>query len=178
MAATAVSVFVDDAVRGDLPSVCVKTGQPADLVIRTRRPVGTGGTGAMWLLVFLGPPGWLALLIVAMLGQAQETLTVRLPYTQAAWDHERSVRRSWIAMVLGGAAVLLVALVAAGPLRLVWFTAGLAFVLGGFLVWSFSYFEDVGVSLDASRRWVTLSRVHPAFARAAEARNATAGPRR
>ena len=132
----------------------------------------------MWLLFLLGPIGVLALMIVAVLGQTQERLTVRLPYTQAAWDHERRIRRSWIAMIFGGAAALIIALVAAGPLRLVWLTAGLAFVLGGFLVWSFSYFEDVGVYLDASRRWVTLSRVHPAFARAAEARNAIAGPRR
>jgi hypothetical protein len=177
MAATAVSVFVDDAVRGDLPDVCVKTGQPSDLVIRTSRAVG-GGSGPMWLLFLLGPIGVVALILVSVFGHAQEYLTVRLPYTQAAWDHERRIRRSWIAMIFGGAAALIIALLAGGPLRLLWVTAGLGLLLGGFLVWSFSYFEDVGVSLDASRRWVTLTRVHPAFARAVEARSATAGPRR
>ena len=36
----AVSVFVDDAIRGDLPLMCAKTGEPADLKIRMRQPVG------------------------------------------------------------------------------------------------------------------------------------------
>jgi hypothetical protein len=39
---TAVDVFVDDAIRGDLPLVCAKTGEPADLLIRMRQPVGGG----------------------------------------------------------------------------------------------------------------------------------------
>ncbi|HTJ74306.1 MAG TPA: hypothetical protein VL337_02990 [Acidimicrobiales bacterium] len=180
MAATAVTVFVDDAVLGHLPPVCVRTGQPADLVIRTRRPVGGGGGGggAIWLLVFLGPPGWMALFLLALVGPAGETLTVDLPYARAAWARERQVRRFRNALILAGVVCLALALMRPGPFPLLWVVLGLGSLLGGFLVWSFSYFDDVGIYLDASRRWVTLSRVHPAFARVVEAGNATAGPRR
>ena len=52
----AVSVFVDDAIRGDLPLVCAKTGAPADLLARIRKPVG-GGMGGLWLLALIGPMG-------------------------------------------------------------------------------------------------------------------------
>ena len=75
----AVSAFVDDVVRGRLPLVCAKTGEPADLVIRMRQPVGSGLRSWAWLLVFFGPPGWLALLVVLMVAPAGEYLTVRIP---------------------------------------------------------------------------------------------------
>ncbi len=73
-----VSVFVDEAVRGRLPMVCAKTGQPADLLVRTTQSVG-GLPGAAWLLVFLGPPGWGILLLLALFGSGQESLTARIP---------------------------------------------------------------------------------------------------
>ena len=37
--------------------------------------------------------------------------------------------------------------------------------------------ETVGVSLDASRRWVTLSNAHPAFVAACEAHTASRAQR-
>lgn len=42
-------------------------------------------------------------------------------------------------------------------------------MLAGGLFWSYDWFTDVGIDLDVTRRWVTLSRVHPAFAQAARA---------
>ena len=71
-----VSVFVDDAVRGRLPHICVETGLPADgkLVVEQSR----GGIGFAWLLIFLGPIGWIALVVVAVLAR-RETLAVRAP---------------------------------------------------------------------------------------------------
>jgi len=74
----AVSVFVDEAVRGRLPMVCAKTGEPTETVIRMSRPIGSGVAGMAWLLVFLGPPGWVALFLVMILGPGAEHLTVRI----------------------------------------------------------------------------------------------------
>lgn len=69
-------------------------------------------------------------------------------------------------------------LVRFGPFPLLWLTVGSTLLLGGFLIWSVTYFQDPGVYLDGSRRWVTLTRVHPAFVRAAQAQEAAAGSRR
>ena len=83
-----VSVFVDDAVRGRLPHVCVETGQPADgkLVLSRSR----GGVGPGVLLILLGPIGWIALFVIACLAR-RETLTVSLgpgrpPADASPWD--------------------------------------------------------------------------------------------
>lgn len=165
----AVEVFVDDAVRGRLPQVCVKTGEPADLDIVTSRSVGERTTSLVWLLVFLGPLGWLALFLFLALGPGPERLTVRLPYTRAAWDRERHRRQIWILLGMAGVVAWLVALVDRQLLPLVWLAAGAGLLLAAFVVWSLAYFDDIGISLDASRRWVTLTRVHEKFAAAAAA---------
>ncbi|MDQ6724595.1 MAG: hypothetical protein M3066_00215 [Actinomycetota bacterium] len=173
----AVSVFVDEAVRGRLPMVCARTGQPADLMVRTTRPVGGGLGGVAWLLVFLGPPGWLALIVVWVLSPGQEQLTVRLPRTSASYASERQLRRStWIAFLLGAAALTLALATAqltlaaqapAGQPRL-WLALGVLLIAGALVLHGREYFNGVGVSLDASRRWVTLTGVHPDFVRAVE----------
>ena len=62
----AVTVFVDDAIRGDLPLVCAKTGEPTDLMIRMRQPVGGGLPAAAWLLLLLGPMGIIILVVLAL----------------------------------------------------------------------------------------------------------------
>ena len=161
----AAEVFVDDAVRGRLPRVCVKTGALADMDVRRSITLGRLG-GGVWLLVLLGPLGWLALVAVAVLGPRRETLTVRLPYSRAAWDAER--RRRYQVALLGvvGFAALALALVARQLFPLMWVAIGVVALLAAFVLGSVAYFDDVGVSLDASRRWVTLTRVSPAFAAA------------
>ena len=171
--AAAATVFVDDAIRGDLPDVCVKTGRPADITMTRRHRVGGGGLGVAWLLVLLGPLGFVVLILVAVLAPAGEQLTVRLPYTQAAFDAERGRRTLYVAMIGLGAMALLTAGLRFGP-----FPAAASALIGGALVlagavfWSYDWFTDVGIYLDVTRRWITLSRVHPAFARAVEARAA------
>jgi len=164
----AVSVFVDDAIQGRLPGLCVRTGAPADLLIRTRAPVGGGLGGAMYLLVLFGPPGWLVLVLWAFLAPGSEQITVRLPYTQAAWDDERRQARLRLAMLGLGPALLLMALVRPGPLPQVWLVLGVASLIAAAVLYTVHYMGDTGVYLDGSRRWVTLTRVHPEFARAAQ----------
>lgn len=175
----AVTVFVDDAVLGRLPYLCVKTGAPAEGLLTVRTPVGTqAGLGVWWLLVLAGPLGWLGLFVIALMtGNGADTLTVQVPWTEAAQSQvdeaKRRRRHLWLAcagiagltlVVLGLgdgagftgqlAAVLLLA--AAG--------VGIAAVVAGVVVAR----TNVDVRIDASRRWVTLDGVHPDFAHAVE----------
>jgi len=162
-------VFVDDAVRGDLPLVCVVTGQPTDFVVRDKVPIDPG-LGAWWLLVLLGPIGWVVLVLVA-LTRRPPMLTVRLPMSDETFDRLESAKRGirvgvllFGAGVVGGLAAVTVdlprsLLLVAGIVALV----GVGLAVAGRVALAF---RQVGVSLDASRRWVTLRRVSPEFAHA------------
>ena len=78
-----VTLFVDDAVQGHVPMVCVVTGAPADGVHRVEQSIGPPAW--VFVLLLLGPIGWIALVAI----QACSTsLTVRLPKTVAAVDRE------------------------------------------------------------------------------------------
>lgn len=162
-----VSVFVDDAIRGDLPPVCVRTGEPADLTIRMQRPVG-GLPGALWLLLLLGPPGWVAFFVISLLGPGTEYLTVRVPMTRA--EYERNAARARLRTGAMGVAVapILLAFIRPGPFPALWLvlTAGLLVTAIALQVTIRSH--AVGIHLDASRRWVMLANVHPAFVAAVE----------
>lgn len=161
--------FVDDVVLGELPPVCAKTGAPADL--RARVTAGVGGlSGWAFLLVFLGPLGWIVLVVLALSGSGRETVEGWVPMSEAAYEGVRA-RRRIIIVGLAVTALSLLALVVAGassvsPLpALALLAAGvLAITVGAVLADR----ADVGVSLDGSRRWVTLDRVHPAFAAAVD----------
>ena len=177
-----VEVFVDDAVRGRLPHICVKTGVTADGRLRVEQE--RGGLGFAGLLVFLGPLGWIVLAMLiggALVGGAgrREVLTVRLPYSEAAVDHEIAIRRLRLRSAAVGAGALLVAValgatghMTPGRLDLCALVTAVAAL--------FSAAQHVrlvrlrvGVELDASRRWVTLAGVHPDFARAVEHQHAS-----
>jgi len=172
MAAT--TVFVDDAVQGNLPPVCAKTGAPASRRLTIHQDL-TGGLGAAWVLVFFGPLGWLVLFLVAAT-RSRSTLTVRIPYADAELEtYVRTARRTIHLAIGTGAALLLVfgaafGLALSDPSPLV--IAGLAvLVVGGIAVLvngALARRMLVGITLDASGRWVTLSRVHPAFAAACD----------
>src|SRR3954447_16017408 len=100
----AAEVWVDDAVRGNLPGVCVKTGAPADGLVRIEEEHGS--LGLAWLLVFLGPIGWIVL-IALLATNRRELFTVRLPYSNAAWQRERRLgRQRSIGLVVTGALVV------------------------------------------------------------------------
>ncbi len=182
-----VTVFVDDAVRGTLPPVCTRDGVPTIDHLRYRQAVGDGARlGAAWLLVLTGPLGWIALLFIATSRQGgAEVLSVSLPWSQDAYERQRTAdhrRRASGCGAAAGAIVLAIgwasgylerlptpleALVVAGLVA----ASGLALII--FLVASAAARrERVTIRLDASRRWVTLGGVHPDFAAAVSARDA------
>ncbi|HVL05572.1 MAG TPA: hypothetical protein VM388_06265 [Acidimicrobiales bacterium] len=162
----AVSVFVDDAIRGDLPLVCAKTGEPADLRVRVRQPVGGGFPLVVWFLLFLGPLGIVALVVAALLSPPPEYLTVRIPETGESFGRERQMERWRLAALGAGVGLPFLGIVGVGMFPLLWVGAGLGcWVVAGALTWML-WRQSIGVSIDVSRRWVTFSGVHPAFAEA------------
>jgi hypothetical protein len=167
----AVTVFVDDAVLGRLPAVCVKNGTLTnDRLTFTQDVGGRAGLGVAWLLVLAGPLGWIGLFIIAATRQNDELLTVTLPYSEAAHLRLRQALRArsqamWVMMgaLLGAFVSLLFRTTDSRLLAL-----ALAVVATGALIKSImeaSIVKNamVRLSLDASRRWVTLSGVHPNF---------------
>jgi hypothetical protein len=162
----AVSVFVDDAILGRLPLVCAKTGEPADLLIRIRQPVGGRLSPLLLLLLVLGPFGIGALLLMALFGPAPEYLTVRVPQTDVAWHHERLLERLRLAAFGAGVALCLGAIVRPGILPGLWLACGAVLVVAGASLHVMVLRQQIGVSLDASRRWVTLTGVLPTFVEA------------
>lgn len=174
MAAT--TVFVDDAVRGSLPPVCARTGVPTRKRLTIHEDL-TGGLGAAWVLLFFGPLGWLVLLLVAA-ARRRRTLTVRIPYSDQELDRYVRTARRTVHLALGTGALLLACLAAGFGLALsdpaplvaaglvVLGVGGIAVIVNGTLARRLV----VGIDLDASGRWVTLSGVHPAFAAACDTR--------
>lgn len=166
-------VFVDDAVLGRLPAVCAKSGvDTPDHLIMTVPGGGNEGLGIAWLLVLAGPIGWLGLIALQLTRRA-ETLTVRVPYCDATYDTLRRARRTrrnvGIVMVLAFLLALLVAIPATFGARA---AAALGATCVGMLIMYITETvrirrASVGVALDGSRRWVTLSRVSEFFAASA-----------
>ena len=173
----AVSVFVDDAIRGDLPLVCAKTGEPADLMIRVRQPVGGGLPAAAWLLLLLGPLGVVGLFVLALAWPGAEYLTVRVPETEASFQNERQLERWRLAALGAGVFIPFLGVFGVGMFPLLWLASGAAFlVAAGALTWML-WRQSISVSIDVSRRWVTLAGVHPNFVEAVQRQEATPGRR-
>ena len=179
-----VMVFVDDAVRGDLPPVCSRDGVPTRDSLGRNQEIGDrAGLGIAWLLLLAGPLGWLGLILIAASRSGRgEALHVRLPMCESAYQRMRGARqprdRSTFALLIATVATLL--LFAMGDTTVLTqfgflVAGGVAVVSLVTLVMGSLRFEraNVGISLDASRRWVTLSNVHPEFAAACEAHNAS-----
>ena len=168
----AVSVFVDDAIRGDLPRVCAKTGEPADLVIRMRQPVGGGIPAWVWLLLFLGPLGVFALLLAALFAPSAEYLTVRIPETESSFQRERQLERWRLAALGAGVTLPFVGVFGVGMFPLLWLVSSVAsFLAAAALTW-FLWRQSISVGIDVTRRWVTLTNVHPAFVEAVDRQEA------
>jgi hypothetical protein len=182
----AATVFVDDAVLGRFPNVCVKTGAPAEGLLTVHTPVGADTRlGVWWLLVLAGPPGWLALVVLSWGSNGNgETLTVQVPWTEAAqqdYDEARRQRRQRglvaLALVVGG--VLVGVSSESSGTRLLTSLMVLAafgfFVARMVAIWHVDR-TTVDVRIDASRRWVTLGGVHNDFAHAVEVARAGRQP--
>lgn len=166
-----VQVFVDDFVLGDLPMVCAKTGAPADGKAPASTSVG-GVPGWAFLLIFLGPLGWIALALVAFTGPGSETVAGWIPMTEEAF--ERIIRARRMLRTAVGLAVLGLVLVLMGGSSLgLWSIPPLVLTVGAALATVAAAVASdrsrVSITLDGSRRWVTLGRVHPAFEAAVEA---------
>jgi len=186
-----VTVFVDDAVRGTLPGICVKDGVATADQLVVRDPLGDrAGLGVLWLLLLAGPLGWLGLLVVAWSrGGRGEVLTVQVPMSEPAYQRIQAIRRRRRNALLVIAASLVVALIVlassgsagdASEGKMVALLAA-ATLVGGVVTLLITDGRlrqaQIGVDLDASRRWVTLYRVHPEFVRACAAQEQRQGQR-
>lgn len=182
------TVFVDRVVRGELPGICVIDGVDTDDTFTLRREVGGGARlGVAWLLVLAGPPGWIGLLVMALLRSGRaELLTVRLPFSEAAYSRLQAAKRQalvgWCLLAAAAIAGLVVAVAEmrvgfAALASVVVIAAGASGLLE--LARGMSRTSDltVGIELDASRRWVNVRSVHPRFADATHATD-TLRPRR
>jgi hypothetical protein len=166
-------VFVDNAVLGRLPPVCTKTGLSTTDLLSFRTAVGgSEGLGIAWLLLLLGPFGWLGLAIYAMTRRS-ETLTVKLPYCESAYAELRNGRRIKRNAGVASIVFLVLALLLLIPQTFAAHAGAAALGaigLGMLLMYSVKSFHVrrmvVGVELDGSRRWVTLNGVSDAFANA------------
>ncbi|HWE67301.1 MAG TPA: hypothetical protein VG298_11730 [Acidimicrobiales bacterium] len=178
-----VTVFIDDAVRGTLPAICAKEGIPTQDRLNLRSQVGgSTGLGVAWLLILIGPIGWLGLFIIALAQRPSDYVTARLPFSEFAYRRmtvSRRLRRIWTAVT--ALAITLFALVAISADGLDARSAAAALGAGALAAVVMAVLASrrfslamVGVELDASRRWVTLTGVHPDFARAAHEQTALA----
>jgi hypothetical protein len=167
-----VIVFVDDAILGRLPPICIKHGDAtADSVVQTE-PVGASGLGILWLLLVLGPIGWIAAFILSMTGSARgERLTVKLPLCEESFRQNRTARRFRTSASAGATVLAIVTFaMAVHASSFLWIAMTALFGVAAVLAAAEWLHESrvckrssVGVSIDVSRRWVTLHRVHPTF---------------
>jgi hypothetical protein len=166
-----VTVFVDDVVLGRLPAVCIKEGIPTGDHLTVRDASGGPGFGAAWLLVLLGPIGWLVLLYLSLAGGGG--VTGVLPFSEFAYRRlvvAQRMQTVWIvaAIVVGLLAFLGLAIHSSESLAA-------AIALGAATVGAVVEVAiqtrqvrraEVNLVLDVSRRWVTIHGVHPDFAAA------------
>ena len=164
-----VMVFVDSYVTGNLPEVCVITGESTVYQVMMRTQVKSLG---WWFLLFLPVVGWMALLAAVLSGRTT-VLSGSLPFSAEARKTRNLRRRSARYLMLGGVAVFVLAVTTLTGLALggLLGIAGLAAVIfgAGLLIWT--ELNQPTVTLDASRRWVTIEGVHPRFVEAVESQN-------
>ena len=145
--------------------MCIHTGEPATLTVTVDAPVG-GGLGLLWLLLLAGPLGLLALLVLAVTRGGGETVPVKLPYSDPAYARNLGLRRFRdVTLILTFVAVM-VAAVGFLDVTMVWVGLAVACLVTCLVAHVRLDWLSVDVTLDGSRRWVHLGRVHPAFVEA------------
>ena len=108
-----VTVFVDDAVLGDLPPVCVIDGVMTDDVLTFSQQMGDrSGLGVAWLLLLIGPLGWLGLIVISAFRRSGELLTVTLPFSEAAYRRRVKAERARLLASVVTVALLIAAFAA------------------------------------------------------------------
>jgi hypothetical protein len=135
-----------------LPSVCAKTGAPAERLVplRARRP----GRSA-WLLLLAGVVPYL---VVRQF--ATREVTILVPFSAAA-ARRRARARLVVAVAAGGCPVALLLAVADG--RRPALLAGAAWLAGALAAAALAAAVSVGTRLDLSAGGVLLRGVHPGF---------------
>jgi hypothetical protein len=175
----AVTVFVDDAVLGRLPQICVTDGVETDDRIVQRIEVGGRGLGVASLLVLAGPIGWLGLALVSLGRRPREVLTVELPMSEPAYLRLRAARRrdslAGVEAAIAAIGLLLAVVVPwnGAPILRPFVALALAAAVVAAVVDKVRAYRrlrsmSVECDLDASRRWVTIYGAHPAFVAAAQ----------
>jgi len=166
-----VTVFVDDVVLGRLPAVCIKEGIPTADHLTVRDASGGPGFGAAWLLVLLGPIGWIVLIVLSLVSGGG--VTGRLPFSEFAYRRlvvAQRLQTVWIAAAIVVGLLALVGLLIHSSASLAAAAALGAATAGAVVKLAFQTREvhraEVHLVLDASRRWVTIQGVHPEFAAA------------
>ena len=79
------------------------------------------------------------------------------------------LERSRLGAFVLGVVTLVYGLIVPGLFPALWLLLGAACLVAAVILHVIVYQQSIGVSLDASRRWVTLSGVHPAFVQAVDA---------
>lgn len=164
MRRASVTVFVDDYIHGRLPEVCAVTGDTTPDQVRLRTNVARISQ-AWFLAPLLGAIGWIAL-VLAFAG-TRDILDGWLPYSHEEARRRRSQR--WAIAgggVFGAIGSLLLHIVFPTDL-LIWLVA--VAVVGSVVALVAMSIGEPRISLDPSRRWVTIDRCHPRFVEAAEA---------
>ena len=166
-----VTVFVDDVVLGRLPPLCIKEGIPTEDHLTVRDASSGPGFGATWLLVLLGPLGWIILFVLSLV--AGGGVTGRLPFSEFAYRRlvvAQRMQTVWIAAAIVVALLALVALIIHSPASMAAAIALGAATVGAVVEVVLQTRQvrraEVHLVLDASRRWVTIHGVHPDFAAA------------
>jgi hypothetical protein len=158
-------VFIDDYVTDRLPGICVVTGVETDDRVKFQTNVSRLSPFSI-LLLFLGPVGWLIFLFVAF--SPGNYIQGWLPFDIEVAKRQRARRWQRFGVGVGVAGVMMV---------LAWLSNSGVFVglaVGAVVVTmvliAIELREEPEIRLDASRRWVTLRRVHPRFADAVAGR--------
>jgi hypothetical protein len=166
-----VTVFIDDVVTGRLPSVCVKEGVPTEDRLTVRDATGGSGLGFAWLLVVLGPVGWVGLFIIAAI--SRKGLTGRLPFCEFAYRRLVVLQRMQTVWFVATGLLVMLAFAAVEIQSSASKAAAVALAVAAVAALIKAVLEtrrvrqaEVHMELDGSGRWVTLSGVHPDFAAA------------
>ncbi len=167
---------MDDYVSGRVPDVCAVSGEPTTDRVITSTEIDGPSLG--WLFLLLFPVlGWLILVLVMAFGR-RSYLRGELPISEASYLAARSQRRRWYGALAMGIVLLFAgafALRDVAQLGGVTVLIGLAVALAAGVALIRASTGVPRITLDASRRWVTIHRVHPSFAAAADRHNHVAG---
>lgn len=150
---------------GDLPPVCVVSGQPPDARVPFRSSSLPEWT---WVLLLFGV---FPFLIAAYF--AEEEVVGEVPVVAAVVERYHRLRR-W-SVGLAGAALVGLVVAAATPTRWLAWSSGLL-LIGGVAVAVTASRGFIDGRPDRTGLWVKLTRVHPNFVQQLQSRGQTIGP--